>query len=81
MTMKKRKKRPTASEAEATRRAVVMMLRRNPMLNYSDGAKAAGLSKQRIGQIAAEEPGLEEARQKFKDELVARLGGRIRLTG
>jgi uncharacterized protein YdbL (DUF1318 family) len=76
-----RKGRPSADDAESTRHAVIQLLRKNPLLSYTDVAKAAQLSKARIGQIAAEEPGLEAYRQQWKDDYVKRLNGKMFMPG
>jgi len=72
MSKEKTKGRPSQLEADATRYAVVQMLRRNPLLSYKDAAEAAQISQQRIGQIAREEPGLEQYREEQKSKQIAK---------
>jgi hypothetical protein len=74
--MKKPKKegRPSQAEADATRYAVVKMLRHYPLLSYADAAIAAQISQQRLGQIAREEPGLEQYREEQKAKQIAKIG-------
>jgi len=77
MNKEKTKGRPSQPEADATRYAVVKMLKAYPLLSYRDAAKAAQISQQRIGQIAREEPGLVQYREEQKSKQIAKASNGI----
>jgi hypothetical protein len=69
----KKRNRATPKQVEATRLAVISLLRRNPLMSYKDAADIAGLTPQRLGQLAATDPTLAQYRAEQWEEHIAKV--------